>query len=84
MPLGCTLFGHRPRFWAEGSTLRWECARDCDDGGSRDYASAADASRMAASLDIEDRDGLGRRAIVSLIPLRLAARDRSKPSRVKA
>ncbi len=76
MPLGCSVFGHRPRFWAEGSTLRWECERDCKDGGSREYGSELDAKRMAAVLDLEDSDGLGKRAITSLMPLRLARRGR--------
>jgi hypothetical protein len=76
VPFACRVFGHRPRFWAEGSTLRWQCDRDCGDGGSREYASPADAGRIAAALDIEDREGLGNHAILSLLPLRLAKRGR--------
>jgi hypothetical protein len=75
MPLSCRVLGHRPRFWAEGTTLHWRCERDCDDpGGTREYASAADARRIAAALDVEDRDGIGDRAILSLMPLKLARR----------
>jgi hypothetical protein len=74
VPLSCHVFGHRPRFWAEGATMRWECDRDCEVGGSREYASEADARRYAAALDREDRDDLGRRSILSLTPLRLVRR----------
>lgn len=77
MTLGCRVFGHRPRFWAEGRTLRWECDRECDVGGSKLYASEEDAERYARAFDREDRDDLGRRSIMSLLPLRLVRR-RSK------
>ena len=73
-PLPCRVFGHRPRFWAEGATMRWECDRDCTAGGSREYASEADAERYARAFDREDRDELGRRSILSLMPLRLVRR----------
>jgi hypothetical protein len=77
MPLACRVFGHRPRFWAEGSTLHWQCDRDCDDaGGTRAYKSADDARRIAAALDVEDREGIGNRPIMSLMPLKLAKRSR--------
>lgn len=74
MPLSCRVFGHRPRFWAEGSTMRWECDRACEDGGSREYDSPADATRYAKAFDREDRDELGRRSILSLAPMRLLRR----------
>ena len=76
MPLSCRVFGHRPRFWADGSTLRWECDRDCAERGSKEYPSMADAVRYARAFDREDRDDLGRRSILSLLPLRLARRRR--------
>ena len=76
VPLACRVYGHRPRFWAEGSTLRWECERECTDGGTREYASGEDARRIAAALDVEDRDRFGSRAITSLMPLRMARRGR--------
>jgi hypothetical protein len=76
--LSCRVLGHRPRFWAEGTTLRWECDRDCTEGGSREYETAADAERYARALDREDRDDLGRRSILSLMPLRLIRRQRAK------
>ena len=66
----CGVFGHRYRFTARGQTMSWSCA--CGAGGSKDYATAADAARYAAALDREDRDDLGRRApLVGLFPLRL-------------
>jgi hypothetical protein len=76
VPLACRVFGHRPRFWDEGSTLRWECDRDCEQGGSREYATEEEARRMATALDVEDRDLLGTRSLLSLAPLRLARRRR--------
>jgi hypothetical protein len=72
--LACRVLGHRYRFWAEGPTMRWECSRDCGAGGSKGYASAEDAARYARGLDREDRDTVGRRAPLSLLPLRLARR----------
>lgn len=54
--------------------MRWECDRDCTAGGSREYASEADAERYARAFDREDRDELGRRSILSLMPLRLVRR----------
>jgi hypothetical protein len=69
----CQLFGHRPRFTADGTTMRWECQRGCRAGGSKQYASAEQATRFARGLNREDREDLGRRApLVGLLPLRLA------------
>jgi hypothetical protein len=76
MPLACTLLGHRLRFHAEGETMRWSCDRDCGVEGSKAYPSAADARRYAAAFDREDADDLGRRAPLSLLPLRLVRRGR--------
>jgi hypothetical protein len=71
--LGCRLLGHRFRFFAEGSEMRWSCARGCDAGGAKTYASPEQARRYAAAFDREDRDDLGRRApLVAGLPLRLA------------
>ena len=42
--------------------MLWTCERGCGAGGSKEYASAADAARYAAAFDREDRDELGRRA----------------------
>jgi hypothetical protein len=79
VPLACRVFGHRPRFWAEGETLRWECDRDCEEGGSKRYATAGEAERYARAFDREDRDELGRRSLLSLLPLRLVRRGRREP-----
>ena len=35
--------------------LEWWCQRGCPSGGRKEYASAADAERMAAALDREPR-----------------------------
>lgn len=71
--LRCRLAGHRYRFRAEGGALRWECARGCGAGGSKEYATAAEAARYARAFDREDRQDLGRRApLIGLLPLRLA------------
>ena len=70
--LGCRLFGHRYRFRADGATMRWTCERGCGVGGSKEYATAAEAARYGAAFDREDRDELGRRApLLGLFPLRL-------------
>jgi hypothetical protein len=71
MPFACRLFGHRFRFSADGSTMRWACER-CAEGGTKDYPSAADAQLYAHAFDRDDRQDLGRRApLVGLLPLRL-------------
>jgi hypothetical protein len=71
--IGCAIFGHRFRFSATGSTMRWTCRRGCGAEGSKRYATAADATRYAVALDREDREDLGRRApLVAGLPLRLA------------
>jgi len=69
----CRLIGHRFRFTTEHDTMTWRCTRDCGAGGSKRYASSADAARYARAFDREDRADLGRRApLVGLLPLRLA------------
>ena len=80
MGKACKALGHRYRFDAVGVTLRWRCAR-CGDEHARRYATPADARRMAAALDREDRDSLGRRAPwFGLLPLRMwrSMRDRAE------
>jgi hypothetical protein len=72
--LACRVFGHRYRFWADGRTMRWECARACGAAASKQYETPEDAARYARSFDREDRDTIGRRAPLSLLPLRLARR----------
>ena len=80
--LSCRVFGPRFRFHAEGATMRWTCERGCGAGGSKDYATPAEASSFAAAFDREDRDELGRRApLIGLLPLRLAWVVRRRRSR---
>ena len=54
--------------------MRWRCARECGFEGEKRYASEDEARRYAAALDREDADDLGRRAPLSLLPLRFARR----------
>jgi hypothetical protein len=68
--------GHRMRFQAEGEVMRWKCARGCGLEGEKTYPSAEDAARYAQAFDREDSEDLGRRAPLSLFPLRLGRRDR--------
>ena len=75
MTLACRIAGHRMRFWAAGQTMRWECQR-CGTGGEKMYATAAEARRYATAFDREDRDDLGRRSPLSVLPLRLTRRKR--------
>jgi hypothetical protein len=72
--LACRVFGHRPRFFAEGATLRWECVRDCGQRGEKRYESPEQAQRYARAFDREDREDTGRRPLLSLLPLGLARR----------
>jgi hypothetical protein len=70
----CRLLGHRHRFSAEGSTMRWECERGCGEGGSKRYPTAEEAQRYARAFDRRDSEDLGRRPLLSLLPLWLARR----------
>jgi hypothetical protein len=74
--LACRVFGHRWRFAAAGSVMRWECDRGCGASGSKRYPSAAHAARYAAAFDREDRADVGRRPLLSLLPLALSRRER--------
>jgi hypothetical protein len=70
--LSCRVFGHRYRFRAEGTTMRWTCERGCGAGGAKEYATAGEAAQYAAGFDAEDRDDLGRRApFLGMFPLRM-------------
>jgi hypothetical protein len=70
--LRCQLMGHRPRFSSSGETLSWECERGCGARGTKRYPSAAEAARYAKAFDREDRKDIGRRPLLSLLPLGLA------------
>jgi hypothetical protein len=72
--LSCRLLGHRWRFSAEGELMRWECGRGCGASGSKRYPTAAEAARYARGLDREDADALGKRPLLSLLPLALGRR----------
>jgi hypothetical protein len=78
VPWRCRLLGHRFRFTSEATTMRWQCERGCGAQGAKRYPSAEDARRYAGAFDREDRQDVGRRAPLGLLPLRLlrAARRR--------
>jgi hypothetical protein len=79
--LRCRALGHRHRFVADGSVLRWHCDRCGASLGERRYPSAAAAERYAGALDRADR-GSGRYAPpFALLPLRLARRLRRPTER---
>lgn len=70
--MGCVVFGHDYRFGADGSAMRWACSRGCGAGGTKTYATAAEATRYAQAFDRRDSQDLGRRApLIGLLPLRL-------------
>ena len=52
--------------------MRWDCVRCGEEGGRKAYASAADAERYARALDRRDAQDVGRRPLLSLLPLWLA------------
>jgi len=68
--LACRVAGHRFRFSSEGSTMHWSCQRGCGEGGAKTYQTAEDAERYAHAFDYEDRESIGRRAPLGLLPLR--------------
>ena len=72
--LACRVFGHRPRFFADGATLRWECSRACGERGEKRYETPEQAQRYARAFDREDREDTGKRPLLSLLPLGLARR----------
>ena len=53
--------------------MHWECERDCGFAGEKRYVDAVAARRYAAAFDREDRHDIGRRSLLSLLPLRLHA-----------
>jgi hypothetical protein len=75
----CSVLGHRYRFRAEGEAMLWECERGCGAGGSKTYATAADARRYAAAFDRRDASDLGKRPLLSLLPLWLARKVSRSP-----
>jgi hypothetical protein len=76
--LGCRVFGHRWRFSAAGEEMRWECGRGCGASGSKRYPTAEEAARYARAFDREDTADVGRRPLLSLLPLSLGRRGRRR------
>jgi hypothetical protein len=72
--LACRVLGHRYRFGAEGETMRWECERGCGAGGSKRYATPEQARRYALAFDREDRADIGRRPLLSMLPVWMTRR----------
>jgi hypothetical protein len=68
----CSVLGHAYRFSADGTTMRWSCERCGEEGGSKAYATAAEAERYARAFDRRDAEDVGKRPLLSLLPLWLA------------
>jgi hypothetical protein len=68
----CGVLGHAYRFGADGATMRWTCERCGEQGGSKTYATAAEAERYARAFDRRDAEDVGKRPLLSLLPLWLA------------
>lgn len=78
----CLVVGHRYRFSADGPTMTWRCERCATAGGSKRYATPAEAQHYATAFDREDREDLGRRApFLGMFPLRLWYWHRHRSSR---
>jgi len=77
----CRVLGHDYRFTTEGRTMRWACERCGEPGGSKDYASPAEAARYARALDRRDAEDVGKRPMLSLLPLWLARKAGRRSSR---
>ena len=77
----CRLLGHAYRFTTDGPTMRWACERCGEEGGSKTYATAADAQRYARALDRRDAEDVGKRPLLSMLPLWLARKAGERASR---
>jgi hypothetical protein len=78
----CRVLGHRHRFTAAGPELSWTCARGCGAGGSKEYASEADAARYAHAFDREDSAAKGGHAPpLGMFPLWIVRAIRSRRER---
>ena len=75
----CRVLGHAYRFDADGATMRWSCERCGEEGGSKSYATAADAERYARAFDRRDGQDVGKRPLLSLLPLWLARKAGERP-----
>jgi hypothetical protein len=56
--------------------MRWTCERGCGAGGEKRYDTPEQARRYAQAFDREDRSDVGRRPLLSLLPLGLLRRRR--------
>jgi hypothetical protein len=74
--LACRVLGHRWRFAADGEVMRWQCGRGCGASGSKRYPTAAEAARYARAFDRQDAEDIGRRPLLSLLPLSFGRRRR--------
>jgi len=74
----CRVLGHAHRFSTEGATMRWSCERCGEEGGSKTYATAAEAERYARAFDRRDAEDVGKRPLLSLLPLWLARKGTSR------
>ena len=76
--ISCRVLGHAYRFGAVGATMRWSCERCGEEGGSKTYATAAEAERYARAFDRRDAEDVGKRPLLSLLPLWLARKGASR------
>ena len=77
----CRVLGHAYRFEAQDAMMVWACVRCGEEGGRKTYATAADAERYARAFDRRDAEELGKRPLLSLLPLWLARKAGGRPSR---
>jgi hypothetical protein len=70
--LRCRLLGHDWHFYADAETMRWKCGRCGGAAGEKRYESAMHAEGFARAFDRRDSDDMGRRAPVSVFPVRIA------------
>ena len=61
--------------------MRWACERCGQEGGSKTCATAAEAERYARAFDRRDARDVGRRPLLSLLPLGIARRLGERASR---
>jgi hypothetical protein len=59
----------------------WRCQRGCGAGGSKRYATTAQAQLLTAAFDRNEHENLGRNAPLGLTPLRMLYAIRSRRHR---
>ncbi len=73
----CRVFGHQPRFAADGPTMRWACEWCGGATGAKTYGTTEEAESYASVFNKRDADSLGTRApLIGLLPLRIWRRVR--------